>query len=624
MYKILLCLTVIAFCGCQMVGVDNEAAITSTSEFHNGFDSITSSEIAQLSEDAQLNDGGQNNSNCLSLQHKGKYFIETSLQPNTTYKFSFWQKEKGAVLEVKFLEDTDIKLIERTAYHTKNGWHKIELLVNTYFLTQQTPIEVVVKNTAQKPVLIDNFEITALNGITPDFNLNLEAKNLQKVIELRNKAFHSPYIKASAKKNVKAQLNNNDVKIKLKGDWKDHINTGVWSYKTTGSKEVLNGTPQVTFQNIKARNMLKEWLFLKLCDDANIVTPFYEVTTLAINKSAAYLCVAEESFAKGFIKRKTGYDAPVLRLYEDFLFPHWVKGWSGKNFEIPELENSFIYVYDKKKYLDKKHAKQFYNDASSLKAFITKDSVTHLIDQEKWATLFAIQSLTKSYHSLTWHNTRFFVNKKGLIEPIAYDGSSNTGETENWYGGGIYGDLEKYFTAPSVAISFTNKLFLDTVFLQLYKEKLALYSQELTIKNFVKKHAEEYQKISSKVKAFYEYDLPLQYLEECRLKLASSNQNFTNERFIGRKNLFFRPLSNGKAPSDKFYTSVLVRGYVKDGQIRFINGTNQAVAIETADSVVVKINKHSDASIPASSAEFFVEVDGEKIKIEVYPWVPLS
>ena len=69
------------------------------------------------------------------------------------------------------------------------------------------------------------------------------------------------------------------------------------------------------------------------------------IVSVAINGGTPYVCALEEAFSNDFIFRKRGYSAPVLRLYEDFLFPHWVYGWKHKEVKIPEINHSYIYCF---------------------------------------------------------------------------------------------------------------------------------------------------------------------------------------------------------------------------------------------------------------------------------------
>lgn len=560
------------------------------------------------------------------LQDLGDFTtIKTSILPLSMYKISFW-KIGDVSLQVLLNDGVNkLKLFEEKANKKLRGWQKIELLINTSWSDSLVNLEIKIIS-KKGTVLIDEFQLERIPKIEADYIITLKPENKDKVIKYRNNASASPYIKSKFKKKVKAKLNGKSARIKLKGDWKDHLNTCIWSFKTYIQDSNELGLKTFTFQNLKTRNFLKEWVFIQLCKQAGIVTPNYNVVNVSINNGASYVCAQEEDFSNDFIRRKRGYSAPVLRLYEDFLFPHWVYGWGRENAQIPEIKHSYIYSYESDKYKEGGNYILFKEHAQKLKLFIKSDSVIHLIDKNKWATFFAIQSLTKSFHNLTWHNTRWFVNEKGLIEPIAYDGNTQGGETENWFGGGIYGDLDNYLNSgSSVAVNFTNKLFMDEGFMKVYKKKLELYSSKTFLTNQIKMFSVELEKCLNKVKVFYDYEYSSDYLFITAEKIRKRLPSFENENWKGKEGLFKKDFSKGITPLTKMYISNLIRGYIEGDSINIVNGVSHEVTLmnKLNDEVIV-LKPNSDISIIKNDVkEWFVSFEGNKIIIDLIPWIPL-
>lgn len=552
--------------------------------------------------------------------------LRLSVSENKIYKVSYWRKGPANLSAVLKSKDHSIRLKEKVGNKLERGWEKVELLVNSVWCKGQSELIIQIKPRKKVTTFIDDMKVEEIALDEAEYNFTVPEKELSKVVELRNKAYKSPYVLPKYKKYVKGDLNGTKVSFKLKGDWKDHIETGIWSFKTKGAKALHSDAKTITFQNLKTRNFLAEWVFINLCKRANIVTPNYEVVTVSVNNSSPYVCALEESFSNDFILRKTGFDAPVLRLYEDFLFPHWVRRWGDKTLELPELENSFIYPYDPAKYESTNQTKRFNQHAEKLRSLIKEDSIIHLIDIQKWADFYAIQRLTKAYHNLTWHNTRWFVNEAGLIEPIAYDGNTQNGETETWFGDSKFGVLDAYMEkAPTVAINFMNKLFMNDSFMKAYKASLTKYSDASFLKKEVEALSVDLSTSLLKVQQFYDYDFSTEYLFTSAKKIKPSIASIDNSKWIGKEDVFNSSIKKGKIPKDKMYLTNLVRGYYLDGNITFVNGVNDVVIIKRKGTdKEIEIAPNSVFKVEGNIKDNWITTfEGEKIELDIVPWIPI-
>ena len=563
----------------------------------------------------------------LSLPEKKKKLkFDIKLEPKKIYKVSCWKKGNVKISSTIESESYNIALKEHLGYQNKNGWDKIELLINTSWWTTSVNAIINIENIGKDSAFIDEVMVENVLGNVTDFSFTVKNKNIDKLIGYRNNAVHSPYIKSKNKQKINAELNNEEVKFKLKGDWTDHINTGIWSFKTYGKTPIVGDLKTLTFQNVKTRNFLKEWTFINLCKAAGIITPNYEIVTVSINGGTGYVCALEENFSDNFIYRKRGYSAPVLRLYEDFLFPHWVYGWGHEKVTLPEINHSYIYCFDTKKYSKVEFKKEFDEDALKLKQFITEDSIIHLVDQEKWAEFLAIQALTKSYHNLTWHNTRWFVNDKGLIEPVAYDGNTQNGETEHWFGG-LYGDLNRYLsTGSTVAVNFNNKLFMNAEFMKLYKTKLALYSDKVFLKERLSSFSKEMEKSLKKIKVYYDYDYDTDYLFKSAEKLKKALNNIDNSNWFGKEYIFNVDFKSGNAPLNKIYAKNLIRGYIIGEKLRLINGVSKQITISNKTNEVTHlVDSNDEITIDYNKGDkWYIQVESDLVKIPILSWTPLK
>ena len=602
-------------------------SISATPDFTIDFESVSFTDSTSSYSGKHVQNHSFQGEKALTLPEKqNKLQFDIGLEPKSVYKISCWKKGKVRVSSKIQSENHTVALKENLSYKNKNGWSKIELLVNTSWWEASVNSVVKIENIGKDSAFIDEVMVEKLFNNKADFSFAIKNKDINKLIGYRNKAFHSPYIKSKYKQKVNANLNGEEVKFKLKGDWTDHINTGIWSFKTYGKTPITGDLVTGTFQNVKTRNLLKEWTFINLCKAAGIITPNYEIVTVAVNEGTPYVCALEENFSDNFIYRKRGYSAPVLRLYEDFLFPHWVYGWGHEKVTIPEINHSYIYCFDTKKHSEGELKKEFDSDASILKQFITEDSIMHLIDQEKWAEFLAIQALTKSYHNLTWHNTRWFVNDKDLIEPVAYDGNTQNGETEHWFGG-LYGDLNRYLNIGStVAVNFNNKLFMNAEFMKLYKTKLAMYSDEVFLRERLSNFSKDMEKSLSKIQVYYDYDYNTDYLFKSAEKLKKALKNIDNSDWFGKEHIFNVDFKSGNAPLNKTYAENLIRGYITDGKLRIINGVSEQITISNNTNDKTHLVKGNDEiTIDYNKDDnWYIQVESDLVKLPIVSWTPLK
>lgn len=618
--RILLLFLVIVQLGCDSKRVNFDSKFELDFESKENLDNVSKSNDGKIASEMSYN----GNSSLLLPEKNDQLVLSFLLKPNKIYKVSYWRK--GLIALRVFLQtDEKLKLKEPFSYKSDKGWDKVELLINTAWIDSPTNSKVFIKNEIDTTGYVDDFVFEEVEGGEPDFNFEIKKKQVHKIVDYRNGAVHSPFIRPKFKKKVKAELNGEPVQFKLKGDWTDHVSSGIWSFKTYGKTPITKDLKTLTFQNAKTRNLLNEWMFIRLCNSAGIVTPTYEFVNVSVNHSTPYVCALEEDFSNDFINRKRGYSTPVLRLYEDFLFPHWAYGWGHKKIKIPEINHSYIYCYDEEKYSSGENRKKFDEDALKLKEFIKGDSIIHLVDIDKWAEFLAIQALTKSFHNLTWHNTRWFVNDKGLIEPIAYDGNTQDKGAERWFGG-LYGDLNRYLNeGASMAVNFNNKLFMNQRFMKAYKAQLELYSDASFLKNKIESFEPELKIALLKLQQYYDYDYSKESIFNSAKKLKNSIAKIDNSNWIGRERIFNVDFKTGNAPLNEIYASNLIRGYQSKKVISLVNGTAHQIKIFTNS----RKKKHTIEGNGQISMEYiegekwYVKVDGEKIEIPIVSWVPL-
>ena len=135
-------------------------------------------------------------------------------------------------------------------------------------------------------------------------NLNISFKNFQKLRIKEDQAIKGILIrsfddKVNASLNYKGKLY--PVKIRLKGDWTDHLIGDKWSFRveTRQGKSFL-GMNNSLLQHPRTRNYINEKIFHKLLKYENLPYLRYKFLPIAINGRDLGVYALEEHFSKNY------------------------------------------------------------------------------------------------------------------------------------------------------------------------------------------------------------------------------------------------------------------------------------------------------------------------------------
>ncbi|MBL4625642.1 MAG: hypothetical protein JKY42_10960 [Flavobacteriales bacterium] len=120
------------------------------------------------------------------------------------------------------------------------------------------------------------------------FSLEIPEKGMKSLEKDREEALKNKVLISDILSWVKAELTFGEekipVKVRLKGDWTDHLKGDKWSLrvKVKGEKYVM-GMKEFSFQAPETRGDLNEWVYHKLLEKEDILTTKYEFCELTIN-----------------------------------------------------------------------------------------------------------------------------------------------------------------------------------------------------------------------------------------------------------------------------------------------------------------------------------------------------
>lgn len=404
-----------------------------------------------------LFDGGklQNNEFHKSGKHsvltdpKNKFalsYIIKNCMPSQYYNVVVWRKStnhKGVLVAAANDGDGFYAASEKSVETDENGWEKLELDVFIPYNFVKRDIKVYVWNNSEDIIYFDDLKIKRLVGKEyPEYSLSplhiqLDTSAFIKLETKRQAAFENGILQSSDNDWIKGILfqdtNIYNAKLRLKGDWLDHLEGDKWSFRIKLKKSYSwDRLRTFSVQTPAARDYLREWVAHKIFENQDVLTTRYGFVPLYINNSSRGLYAWEEHFQKQLLESRNRREGPILKFTEDGFWqsvkleskykyksnlPYYqssliVPFGTGKTIENPVLYHEFL--------IAQKLMKQ-YKDQSA--------SVEEILDVDKFARFFALVDLLRAFHSRAWHNQRFYYNPIiSKLEPIAYDGFGEDSE----------------------------------------------------------------------------------------------------------------------------------------------------------------------------------------------------
>jgi hypothetical protein len=216
-------------------------------------------------------------------------------------------------------------------------------------------------------------------------------------------------------------------KVKLKGDLIDHIKSDRPSlkFKMNNQKSLMSMT-SFSLSHPKVRSFQDEYIFHKLANYVELLSPHYGFVLLSINSDKSKIYSIEERLGQNFIKNKKLIPGIILK-YDDSQY--WQEKAREKNDNVLKSfawNFSDIKCYENKKVKKNKILKhQLINAKSLLKNFdLPLDSLFNI---DEFAKYFALVDIFGFNHALVWHNINFYYNALSRkFSPIRSDGNKIT------------------------------------------------------------------------------------------------------------------------------------------------------------------------------------------------------
>lgn len=435
---------------------------------------------------------------------------------------SVWEKTGGARGYLKLVDkEKNILAVKRSRpKKTQSQW----VLINLSYTVEKDSKEIkfFIHNENTISAYYDDLKIELLDKSrkpvfkTENIDIQIKSKDLDKLFKYRDKAIQNGVISKSLKKYFKGIMiykkEEIPIKIRLKGDWIDHLNGSKWSFriKILGDKD-FKGMKAFSIQHPKTRSFLKEWIMHQIFRDENILTTRYGFITSSLNGNNLGIYAYEEHFSKELIQYNNKTEAPILKFNEEGIWQTRLNNPKNKNL-YPFFEASDIVSFQKKSIFSSDTLRKDFEKGFKLMTKYKEfdENLEDIFDLNYTAKLYALYDIGKIRHSYHWHNQRFYYNpKSNNLEHIAFDCYA-----------GIEEGIEDIIYGYSDKISFDFKMnylskqfFNNELFVSNYKKFLNKFSEPEYLASILNKYKHSSDSLNTILKyEFPDYEFDIGYL----------------------------------------------------------------------------------------------------------------
>ena len=254
-------------------------------------------------------------------------------------------------------------------------------------------------------------------------NIKFPKENTIKAIALRKQAYTQGLQNKSTKKWLPIKINNQDAKMRFKGDWLDHLSNYKWSYRIKQDSSL-----SFSITNPISRGFLGEYINQAIMRSQDLLTTNYRYSYISYNDSLFGLYGIEDHFSKSLIKTWKFGEGDILKFDESDL---WLVRSENKGKDRVEL--NYLDCAGIESYTNRNNENNFNEIARNLDEIkfgnYNSDSI---FDIDYMAKYIALIDLFEGYHGTIWHNIRFYRNKaSGKLYPIAFDLTTDKKNTSN-------------------------------------------------------------------------------------------------------------------------------------------------------------------------------------------------
>jgi len=260
---------------------------------------------------------------------------------------------------------------------------------------------------------------------------------------------------------VRVQGRTHPAKLRIKGDWTDHVEGRQWSYRIKLDETTFLGMREFSIQAPRTRGYLWEWLVHEAARRENVLVPRSTFVNVVQNGHALGVYFLEEHFEKELLESQGRREGPIVvwdesTLWSTLLLEGFVPQRGVRAFQsavgqpahdlaaaetraygekglsrVGDQNRALFAAIDQMKglralALQKESAVERLRVEQSMQDLRGR-TLEELVDVDALARAHALASVFQLEHSLAWHNMRFHRDPVlGLLEPILFDNAAQS------------------------------------------------------------------------------------------------------------------------------------------------------------------------------------------------------
>ena len=235
-------------------------------------------------------------------------------------------------------------------------------------------------------------------------------KDYEKIVKERKKALDAGVLITDADSYVPAKIRHRGkvyrAKIRLKGDWIEHIQGDKWSFRVSvRDGETLFGMEDFSMQDPARRNFMHGWFFHKLLKSEDIIGLRVNLVEVTLNNKKKGIYYLEEHFDKILIENNEYREGPIIKFDEDLMWLNRKELSSIVEDERGAYYSSVIDTFKAKRIASDPKLKVQFKEAYNLLFRFRSGALSakYVFDLKKLARYYAISDLLGAYHMAFFH-----------------------------------------------------------------------------------------------------------------------------------------------------------------------------------------------------------------------------
>ncbi len=441
---------------------------------------------------------GKYSSKLTSENRNGMTYIFENLHAGDELKMSVWiygNKQNSTILVDG---DWGGKVFINDSTESKKGWYHLKGDYTIGGNDESISVCPYLKKKSDS-IYVDDFQINFIAAkdhpkpSTPAnvkaLNILMDEKAMKKIQKQREDALKKGVLENENWVNAKIVYIEDTLsaKLRLKGDWTDHLKGNKWSYRIKlKNNKSINGMNIFSIQNPKIRSNLNEWLLHKLLEKENILTTQYDFLYVKQNNQSMGLYALEEHFTQEMLGKKHKNGGLIVCFSEDALWNDRLNNGGNDKANVPYLGGADIKTFSDEEVNKTPELSKNFEEANLLMNLYRYHlkPISEIFNVDQLAKYLALIDICGSQHGLIWHNQRMYFNPQtNLLEPIGFDAYTSNGafSLSNQAFWGAYG-----INALDGSNQFQYLIFTDEIFYKKYIEYLEKYSSKEFLDSFIK------------------------------------------------------------------------------------------------------------------------------------------